>query len=225
MNRQITIGLCLVLVAAMTGFGCASNKNNEMSSLQQRNRSLTDQLNRTQAGLQSAVNERNALNERLAAIMAEADSLRFQLANLPAPEPAPAGWTSVPGGGMIAIEDGVLFAPGRSVLRDEAQRTLDAVVSTLQGSYSDKDIIVFGHTDDRPIKKSGWEDNWQLSTERALAVTRFLQQRGVSAGRLVASGCGEHRPRRPNSTEPNRTANRRVEIFAIDPQAWSGRSQ
>jgi chemotaxis protein MotB len=124
---------------------------------------------------------------------------------------------------MIAIEDDLLFAPGRITLREEARKTLDGIVSTLQGEYGDKDIVIFGHTDDRPIKKSGWDDNWQLSTERALAVTRFLQEHGISASRLVASGCGEHRPRVPNTTEPNRTANRRVEIFAIDPQALTGR--
>ena len=125
---------------------------------------------------------------------------------------------------MIAIEDKLIFAPGKVTIRDEARRTLDAIVSTLKSDYSDKDIIVFGHTDDRPIVKSGWQDNWQLSSERALAVTRFLESRGVGANRLVSAGCGEYRPRVTNNSEPNRTRNRRVEIFAIDPQALTGRS-
>jgi len=207
--------------AAWAAGGCG---NPNKSAPDQQNQALSNQLNRAHADLQRAINERNALNERLAAHMREADSLRAQLANLPEPEPAPPGWTSVPGGGMIAIEDGVLFAPGRNVVRDEAKRTLDGIVSTLQGEYGDKDIVIFGHTDDRPIKKSGWDDNWQLSSERSLAVARFLQEHGVAPNRLVASGCGEYRPRVPNNTEPNRTANRRVEIFAIDPQALTGRT-
>jgi chemotaxis protein MotB len=170
------------------------------------------------------MNERNALNQRLLAAMNDVESLRAQLASAPAPEPAPAGWTAVPGGGMIAIEDNVLFAPGKVTLRPEAKRTLDSIVSTLKSEYADKDIVIFGHTDDRPIKKSGWDDNWQLSSERALAVTRHLQQHGIESHRLVSAGCGEYRPRVVNDSDPNRTRNRRVEIFAIDPQALTGRS-
>jgi chemotaxis protein MotB len=126
---------------------------------------------------------------------------------------------------MIAIEENILFAPGKVTLRDEARKTLDAIVSTLEGEYGSKDIMVFGHTDDRPIKKSGWADNWQLSTERGLAVVRYLREHGVAAERLVAAGCGEYRPRVPNTTEPNRLSNRRVEIFAIDAQARTGRQK
>jgi len=144
---------------------------------------------------------------------------------MPAAQPAPAGWTAVPGGGMIAIEENILFPPGKIALRDEAKKTLDAIVSTLEGEYSGKDIMVFGHTDDRPIKKSGWDDNWQLSTERSLAVVRYLAEHGVNAERLVAAGCGEHRPRAANTSEPNRLSNRRVEIFAIDAQARTGRGR
>jgi len=212
-------GFALCLVA----FGC-NKPNNEAAALQQQNRELNSQLARAHSDLRSAIGERNSLNDRLTAAMRDADSLRAQLANMPEPEAAPPGWTSVPGGGMIAIEDRVLFAAGRVTLRDEAQRTLGSIVSTLLGEYGDKDIIVFGHTDDQPIQKSGWDDNWQLSTERALAVTRYLAQHGVGTARLVAAGCGEYRPRVPNNSEPNRTANRRVEIFAIDPQAWTGRT-
>jgi chemotaxis protein MotB len=130
----------------------------------------------------------------------------------------------VPGGGMIAIEDNLLFAAGKVQLRAEARKTLDAIVSTLRSEYGDKDIVVFGHTDDRPIKKSGWDDNWQLSSERALAVTRYLQEHGIESHRLVSAGCGEYRPRSVNDSDSNRTRNRRVEIFAIDPQALTGRS-
>ena len=124
---------------------------------------------------------------------------------------------------MIAIEDRVLFAPGKITLRQEARRTLDAVVSTVQGEYADKDIFVFGHTDDRPIVKSGWTDNWQLSTERALAVARYLRQRAVATPRLVVAGCGEYRPRAANDSEADRAKNRRVQILAVDPELRLGR--
>ncbi|HRX87797.1 MAG TPA: OmpA family protein, partial [Phycisphaerae bacterium] len=57
---------------------------------------------------------------------------------------------------------------------------------------------------------------YELSAERALAVVRWLKERGVSPSRLVACGVGEYRPRVPNTSRDNRAKNRRVEIFALD---------
>ena len=124
---------------------------------------------------------------------------------------------------MIAIEGEVLFSPGKVSLKESAKRTLDGVVSTIQGEYADKDVFVFGHTDDRPIKKSGWKDNWQLSTERALAVVRYLGDHGVTSTRLAACGAGEHRPRVGNTSQANRAKNRRVEIYAVDREILASR--
>ena len=224
MDRRAMFSITLSLLVVMTT-GCASRTSkNKITALQSRNATLTDQLNRGYSDLESAMRERDDFNMRLSNALTEINGLRDQLATRVEPEPAPPGWTAVPGGAMIAIEGSVLFSAGKVTLRNEARRTLDGIVRIIEGEYVDKDILVFGHTDNRPIKKSGWADNWQLSSERALAVVRFLRERGVQPSRLVAAGCGEHRSRVPNSSEPNRTANRRVEIFAIDAQAGTGRA-
>lgn len=217
-----TMPLWLLAAAAS---GCATQPKQDLAAMEDRNRNLAAQLGKTRGDLDAAARERAALDQRLAAAIRDVDSLRAELAGRPEPLTAPAGWTAVPGGGMIAIEENILFAPGKVTLRGEARKTLDGIVSTLESEYGNKDIMVFGHTDDRPIKKSGWADNWQLSTERALAVVRYLREHGVGAERLVAAGCGENRPRVPNSSEPNRLSNRRVEIFAIDAQARTGRQK
>jgi len=218
--RRTTLLFSLAVVAT----GCATNPKNQIASLEKDRNDLAAQLQRTKAELDAAKRARDELDRRFQAANRTADDLRAQLANQPVPaEPAAPGWTAVPGGAMIAIDDSVLFAPGKNVLRDQALRTLDAIASTIEGEYAGKDILVFGHTDDRPIKKSGWEDNWQLSAERALAVVRYLGDHGVAPDRLAASGCGEHRPRAKNDSEANRSSNRRVEIFAIDPQPRTGR--
>jgi len=216
----------LVVLSSLVGMlsGCAGNKK-QADALEGRNRDLGNALSRAQNDLQACMRERDQLGQQLAAARTDSDSLRSQLANKPEPPTAPPGWTAVPGGGMIAIEEDILFAPGKVTLRDEARKTLDSVVSTLEGDYHTKDIMVFGHTDDRPIKKSGWQDNWQLSTERSLAVTRYLKEHGVEPERLAAAGCGEYRPRVANDSEPNRLRNRRVEIFAIDAQPRTGRGK
>jgi len=204
-----------VCAAILTG--CADNKQ-RMAELEGGNRNLGEQLTRARGDLSACQRSRDDLDRRLQGALRDAEGLRAELAGRPVPQEAAPGWTAVPGGAMIAIEENVLFAPGKNSLRDEAKRTLDGIVSTLEGEYSGKDIVVFGHTDNNPIKKSGWEDNWELSTERGLAVVRYLQSHGVSASRIVAAGCGEYRPRTDNNTEANKARNRRVEIYAINLQ-------
>ena len=86
----------------------------------------------------------------------------------------------------------------------------------VNSEYPTQDVLVYGHTDNEPIKKSGWKDNYELSAQRALAVVRHLQSRGVSAARLVAAGCGEHRPTAPNTSQQSRAKNRRVEIYVLE---------
>lgn len=216
-------GSLAALLVLSTVSGCASKDKNRISMLEEANRNLTQRLNLTRGELESVGRDRAELNRRLQAAMADANALRDQLANQPVPQETAAGWTPVPGGAMIAIEGRVLFSPGKATLRGEARSALDAIRSTVQGEYADKDVLVFGHTDDQPIKKSGWTDNYQLSTERALAVIRYLRDQGVAPSRLVACGCGEYRPRTPNTSMSGRAANRRVEIYALDPQLYGTR--
>lgn len=218
MRGQAIRQTIVVVILAIAASGCATKERQTITMLEEANANLTERLNLARTELDEMIRERGEMDDRLVAALNEVDALKEQLAERPVPEETAAGWTPVAGGAMIAIEGNVLYAPGKITLRREARRTLDSVVSTIQGEYADKDIHVFGHTDDQPIKKSGWMDNYQLSTERALAVVRYLQGRGVSPERLAACGCGEHRPRVPNTSETDRAANRRVEIFAIEPQ-------
>lgn len=224
MNRRFAAKVTLSMTLGLALIGCASTPKPQTAQRENPNRDLQGRLSKAMNDLDAANRDRDQLNRRLAGTQQDLDNAKAQLASRPEPMPEPApGWTAVPGGAMIAIDDSVLFGSGKAVLREEAKRTLDGIAGTIQGEYANKDILVFGHTDDRPIKKSGWDDNWQLSSERSLAVVRYLKDRGINPDRLVAAGCGEHRPRAKNDTEANRFSNRRVEIFAIDPQSRTGR--
>jgi chemotaxis protein MotB len=224
MRRVDVRSWALMLVPVLFLGGCQTPaQKDKLARLEAANRDLAARANRASSDLERAMRERDQLYQQLLAAQGNADDLRRQLESMPMAETAAPGWTPVPGGAMIAIDDRVLFAPGKITLRGDAQRTLEAIVSTLQGEYGDRDVLVFGHTDDRPIRKSGWQDNWQLSTERSLAVVRYLQERGLAPARLVAAGCSEYRPRAPNDSESNRAANRRVAIFAADPALQLGR--
>ncbi len=204
-------------VLSVAAVGCASNPKDRIVLLEEANANLTSRLNLANAELDKVREDQLYLDRRLHAAMNEASDLRGQLDAASVPQAAAPGWTAVPGGAMIAIDVDVLFSPGKVTLLDEARRSLDAVVSVIEGAYSDKDVLVLGHTDDQPIKKSGWADNWQLSSERALSVMRFLHDRGVASTRLMSAGCGEHRPRVAGRSASDRAMNRRVEIFALQP--------
>ncbi|MFO0563499.1 MAG: OmpA family protein, partial [Polyangiales bacterium] len=58
-------------------------------------------------------------------------------------------------------------------------------------------------------------DNWELSTARAVNVSRFLAQNGVAAEHLGSAGYAEFQPAVANDTEQNRALNRRVEIVLM----------
>ncbi len=211
-NTIATAALTLVFSG-----GCANQSKSRITMLENTNRDLTMRLNELRAEMNGRDQSRSYTEQQLLAAQGEIDALNRQLAAIPeTTAPAP-GWTDTPSGAMIAIDSSVLFAPGKPTLRSSAIRALDGIVSTLQGEYSGKDIIVFGHTDNQPIKKSGWEDNWQLSTERSLAVVRYLQDKGINPSRLAAGGCSEYRPRAANNAASNRSQNRRVAIFVVDP--------
>lgn len=222
--RRVGMGLLMAVLVAGSNTGCTKPLEKQILRLQDQNRSLKNNLGQCEGALASLRSNRDDCETQLASVRQEADRLRSDLANMPEPQaqPQPAvelaapGWTSVPGGAMIALESGILFPPGKVTLRPEAKSALDAVVSALRGEYASKDVLVFGHTDNQPIKKSGWEDNYELSAQRALSVARYLDKQGISPGRLIASGCGEHRPRASNSSASGRASNRRVEIYAID---------
>lgn len=215
-KRTIWIGSVGALLAAV---GCATGTKERMALLEETNSHLTARLNMASTELEKVRQDQEYLDGRLHAAMNEAQDLREQLAMKSDVQQAPPGWTAVPGGAMIALEGDVLFAPGQAVLQDQARRSLDAIVSVVQGEYLDRDVLVLGHTDDQPIKKSGWKDNAQLSTERSLAVMRYLRDQGVAPARLMAAGCGEYRPRVAGTSASDRAANRRVEFFALQPLA------
>jgi chemotaxis protein MotB len=75
-------------------------------------------------------------------------------------------------------------------------------------------VLVEGHTDSLPAGRK-YEDNWQLSAERARRVVAFLASKGVTR-KMVASGCADSEPVEAGDGEEARRKNRRVEIF-IEP--------
>lgn len=114
----------------------------------------------------------------------------------------------------VTLDDAILFSSGKADLKSATSKELDHIQSVLASQYPGKPIDVVGHTDTDPIKKSSWKDNWSLSAERALSVTRYLVEHGFAKDQIRAVGCGEARPIASNTTSAGKAKNRRVEIVA-----------
>ena len=75
-------------------------------------------------------------------------------------------------------------------------------------------VLVVGHTDDQRIRSLRYQDNFELSRERAVSVVGLLQGGIDNRARLSWTGVGASEPRyRPESDPENRSRNRRVEII------------
>lgn len=117
---------------------------------------------------------------------------------------------------VITFVADVLFDSGKAKLRPESLPTLDKVARVLTENLSDFNIGIEGHTDIQPIKFSGWESNWELSSARALSVLHYLSdEKGIAGKRVSAIGYGEYHPVAPNDTKDGMGLNRRVEIVVL----------
>lgn len=114
---------------------------------------------------------------------------------------------------VVTVLDSVLFDSGKAELKESAKSTLAKVASVLSAKVPDHLVYVEGHTDNDPIRHSGWRSNWELSTARATEVIHyFIDSQAVTPDHLIATGYGEFHPVASNETEAGKAKNRRVEI-------------
>ncbi len=117
---------------------------------------------------------------------------------------------------VITVVGDLIFDSGKAKIRPEALPLLTKVSAILKDNMAQFNVGIEGHTDNVPIKQSGWKSNWELSTSRALSVLHYLaNDQGISPERLSAIGYGEYRPLASNETKDGRKQNRRVEIVIL----------
>jgi flagellar motor protein MotB len=118
--------------------------------------------------------------------------------------------------GRIGIRGSVLFALNSDQLQPEGQEVLKSLAGPLSDYLKSRDevLMVSGFTDDRPVLDGNhrFADNWELSAERALTVTRTLIAEGVPASSVFAAAFGSQQPVSSNADDDGRARNRRVEI-------------
>jgi chemotaxis protein MotB len=117
---------------------------------------------------------------------------------------------------VITFLSEVFFDSGKDIIKNDGKLSLDKVAEVLNRNAPNSAVAVEGHTDNDPIKYSGWKSNWELSSARALAVLHYLIGQGkIKPQRLSANGYGEFHPVAPNNTAQNKQKNRRVEIVIL----------
>ena len=117
-------------------------------------------------------------------------------------------------GFVIKLPASLLFKSGSATI--ESQDTLlflKRMALIIEELPNDMMVSVQGHTDNQgPGAKSGFKDNWELSSARAISVLQELLLDGVAPDRVSASGYAEYTPVATNATQSGREKNRRVEL-------------
>lgn len=124
-----------------------------------------------------------------------------------------------PATGSVKFGTDLLFDLGEDAIRGDAQQSLADFAEIIKSpAAAPFDVIIVGHTDNVPIRKTGTKakhpTNWHLSVHRAIAVEAALAGDGVDSSRMGVMGYGEFRPIAPNTASGNQ-ANRRVEMFIV----------
>jgi chemotaxis protein MotB len=114
----------------------------------------------------------------------------------------------------VRLDDAPLFDPGKAVLKPDGQKTLGELAQALK-EIADRELLVAGHTDNRPLRSSTYSSNWELSAARAVQVVRFLQSEGLDPRRLAAAGYSEFDRVDDGETVESRAKNRRIEVVIL----------
>ena len=121
--------------------------------------------------------------------------------------------------GRIGISGSVLFALNSDQLQPEGREVLKSLAGPLSAYLQARGeiLMVSGFTDDRQVGEANrrFADNWELSAQRALTVTRALIDAGIPASSVFAAAFGSQQPVSSNADDQGRARNRRVELAPI----------
>jgi flagellar motor protein MotB len=219
----------LALAMVMAGTGCASNKTNaQLDGALSQNEQLKKELDAERRARQEADARANmAAAQATTPTEVSTPSMEPSALDLtggaPGVTPRPGRTTPVGiesangvtsstnarGEVELEISGDVLFDSGKATLKPTAKRALDSVANTLKSRHASQQIRIEGHTDPAPVKKTAWDDNWDLGAARANAVRSYLTEKGVKNMYIASFASTELKNSR------NQALNRRVRIVVV----------
>ncbi|MFZ5801750.1 MAG: OmpA family protein [Candidatus Omnitrophota bacterium] len=210
--------ICGALLGLITLTGCSKNKDLDKISRQQAE--TIESLNKEIARLNEELDQAIQAQDDLAKAKAELEKqLRKEL------EAGDMSLNLGARGLVLTMQDRILFDSGKAELKETAKKSLEKVATVLGEKVGDHYVSIEGHTDNVPIRYSGWRSNWELSTARSTEVIHhFLEGGGIAPERLAAVGYAEFHPVSANDTTEGRQLNRRVEVV-ISPRKMENGSK
>jgi chemotaxis protein MotB len=182
------------------------DESQKAADLEKKVRDLQGQLAASQQQLDQVLKDKAQLEQKSSEYEQLAGSLKGQI------EAGQVELSELKGKMTVRLKDQILFSSGSTVINKAGREALDKVADAfkrLQG----RNIVVAGYTDNVPTgPRSAFKSNWELSTARAIAVVKYLQEQGVAPVQLGAAGFSEYRPVATNDTPEGRSMNRRIEI-------------
>jgi len=207
MNRNLaSVGIWLLMALVVTTVGCAKDKDLKRQNREQALmiQSLNNEIARLNAELDAMLNSQSEL------VKAKEELEKKLKAELASGDMS----VSLEGRGLVlTVQNKILFDSGKAQLKQASQASLEKIADVLKDKVEGHLVYVEGHTDNEPIRASGWRSNWELSTARATEVIHyFIDQQQINPRLLAATGYGEFHPVADNDSREGRQKNRRVEI-------------
>jgi chemotaxis protein MotB len=115
---------------------------------------------------------------------------------------------------VITLQEKPFFPSGGDTIDEKTYGTIAQLAKTINALPNA--VRLEGHTDSVPIRNSRFQNNWELSTARSIALLQLFQNRFSSNGaRFSVTGYAENIPVASNDTENGRAQNRRVEVVIL----------
>jgi len=216
----MVLGTGLVLTV-----GCRSAKTDRIRYLEAENakvaaenKELSDGVAAERAAMLREEARREAAEAELRATRARMDIIaanRRSMADELGGQRGVSTSTDENGADQILISSDITFRPGQATLTTGAEKTLAEVARVLK-ERPFKRIVIEGHTDSDPIRKSGWASNKALSLERARMVQGALSRSGIPNSAIAVEGRGSEDPIAANTSAAGKAQNRRVVITVLE---------
>lgn len=222
-RRLGTLVISFVTVALST-LGCCDKEKKLIEALNADNKKLLDTKTALQGENSNLKGRQQDLLDQLDAKDAELLTANQKIADLQTKPPTKPpetgkkdGWDIGRHADRVSLTGDILFSSGKATLTTAGRAALNRVVAALRTRYAGMPVRVYGYTDADPIRvtRKLWQDNLDLSANRAMAVTRYLRSAGITADQIETVAMGRTRPVTSNSTKAGKAKNRRVEIVVI----------
>jgi chemotaxis protein MotB len=115
---------------------------------------------------------------------------------------------------VITLQEKPFFPSGGDVISETTYGTIAQLAKTINALPNG--VRLEGHTDSVPISNGRFQNNWELSTARSIALLQLFQNRfGSNGAKFSVTGYADNIPVASNETETGRAQNRRVEVVVL----------